>query len=295
MNSLWYNYSSNNPRDVVASGGVTKPVRRLDVSSLSQSPICGIYKITNLINGMSYVGQSVDISKRWNAHKHEGRQNHNAYLHRAIHKHGIENFLFEVVEECNLDNLDVLEKKYIALLDSVAPNGYNMDLGGCIRKEMGPETREKRRLASAGSRNSNFGKHKSEAFKIMIAAARSKPINQYSINGKYIKTFANARSVPEYPKGYKNISLCLNGKTKYAYGFQWRFADIGNSDVDSLGEIRAANNTHVSQFSLDGAYITTFRNLREASEATGALYKSISSCCRGRRKQTEGFIWRYVL
>ena len=32
----------------------------------------GIYKITNLINNKSYVGQSKNIKKRWNQHRNEG-------------------------------------------------------------------------------------------------------------------------------------------------------------------------------------------------------------------------------
>lgn len=56
----------------------------------------GIYKITNLINNHSYVGQSVDISRRWNAHKEEAKKEKSDKfdypLYRAIRKYGINNF-----------------------------------------------------------------------------------------------------------------------------------------------------------------------------------------------------------
>ena len=39
--------------------------------------IMGIYKITNLINNQSYIGQSVDIYARWRAHQLLGSYNYN--------------------------------------------------------------------------------------------------------------------------------------------------------------------------------------------------------------------------
>ena len=32
-------------------------------------PICGIYKIGNKVNGKCYIGQSIDIKRRWRQHK----------------------------------------------------------------------------------------------------------------------------------------------------------------------------------------------------------------------------------
>ena len=57
----------------------------------------GIYKITNLINDKKYVGQSIHIDRRWKEHIY---QNRNSAIHQAIEKYGIENFIFEIIEEC---------------------------------------------------------------------------------------------------------------------------------------------------------------------------------------------------
>ena len=60
--------------------------------------ICGIYKITNKINGKCYIGQSNDIHRRW---KQELAPNAklNPHLARAFEKYGIDNFEFEIIEE----------------------------------------------------------------------------------------------------------------------------------------------------------------------------------------------------
>lgn len=91
----------------------------------------GIYKITNLINGHSYIGQSINIVRRWKDHRQvAARGARNDYpLYRAISKYGIENFEFSIIEECSVDELDEKEKYWISYYDSYN-NGYNQTKGG---------------------------------------------------------------------------------------------------------------------------------------------------------------------
>lgn len=73
---------------------------------------CGIYKITNLANGMCYVGQSVDISNRWKQHIKRGigaEAPTKNKLYPAMAEFGVENFSFEIIEECEKELLDKKE------------------------------------------------------------------------------------------------------------------------------------------------------------------------------------------
>ena len=88
----------------------------------------GIYKITNLINQQSYIGQSIDIKRRWRDHRKSAQTEDNC-LYRAMRKYGIDNFSFEVIKECSPEELDELERYYIKLYDTYY-NGYNSTLGG---------------------------------------------------------------------------------------------------------------------------------------------------------------------
>lgn len=94
----------------------------------------GIYKITNLINGKAYIGQSVDIHKRFNAHRsvafNPNDKNYNYPLYRAIRKYGIENFSFEVLDECDMSELNNKEVYYISQYNTHGKFGYNQDDGG---------------------------------------------------------------------------------------------------------------------------------------------------------------------
>lgn len=88
----------------------------------------GIYKITNKINGKSYIGQSNNIKRRWMEHK-KYRYAKDKALYKAFEKYGLENFTFDIIEECSLKELDNREIYYIEKFNSYK-DGYNETLGG---------------------------------------------------------------------------------------------------------------------------------------------------------------------
>lgn len=64
----------------------------------------GIYKITNLENQKCYVGQAANIADRWKQHIKRGigaEAPTRNKLYPAMLQHGVENFTFEIVEECS--------------------------------------------------------------------------------------------------------------------------------------------------------------------------------------------------
>ena len=90
---------------------------------------CGIYKITNLINGHSYIGQSICIEIRWKNHKCYDKECKDYPLYRAFRKYGIENFSFEIIEECEPNLLNEKEIYWINFYNTYL-NGYNQTSGG---------------------------------------------------------------------------------------------------------------------------------------------------------------------
>ena len=93
----------------------------------------GIYKITNKINDNCYIGLSVDIERRWKAHKQRyrdsGNKEYDKVLYKAFRKYGIENFDFSILEECDFSVLREREKYWIKFYDSYN-HGYNSTEGG---------------------------------------------------------------------------------------------------------------------------------------------------------------------
>jgi group I intron endonuclease len=93
----------------------------------------GIYKIRNIINDKFYIGSAKDIKRRWRRHKCglRGNKHENLVLQRAWNKYGEENFVFEIVEICEMKELLELEQKYLDLkpqynIGIVASGGDNI-------------------------------------------------------------------------------------------------------------------------------------------------------------------------
>lgn len=73
---------------------------------------CGIYRIIHIETDRCYVGQSIDINKRWKQHILDlnAERHHAVHLQRAWTKYGDNAFTFEILEECNLENLTEREQ-----------------------------------------------------------------------------------------------------------------------------------------------------------------------------------------
>jgi group I intron endonuclease len=92
-----------------------------------------LYRITNNLDGKIYIGQSNNPEYRWKQHKYDSqRTDPIQYIHRAIAKHGIENFVFEVIAGCKTqEDTDETESLLIKQYDSRnKEHGYNLMIGG---------------------------------------------------------------------------------------------------------------------------------------------------------------------
>lgn len=91
--------------------------------------ICGVYVITNLTNGKSYVGSSVNVRRRWDNHRRDlmAGRHPNRHLQAAWRKYGSLFFTFTVVE-CVDDRgeLRQAEQMWIDAIGSCGEGGYNL-------------------------------------------------------------------------------------------------------------------------------------------------------------------------
>lgn len=164
-----------------------------------------VYKITNLINDKLYIGITKRNPKiRFNEHF----SNKNELLYKAKEKYGKENFLLEIIEKNIQENdIDEKERYYIKLYNSLAPNGYNLSIGGISNKGMSDRGKQKLKECNLGINNPKCNK-----YILMIDK------NTNEILNKFGSTREAARFLGDENK-YRGIAYCLSGKSKSSQGY----------------------------------------------------------------------------
>ena len=109
-----------------------KPFNDLVGRVIGNTVKTGIYKITDIETGKAYVGQAVDIKNRWRSHIKRGMGAETPTrnkLYPAMLEKGVENFTFEIIEECKAAQLSEREKYWIDFLKT-KEYGWNVVAGG---------------------------------------------------------------------------------------------------------------------------------------------------------------------
>ena len=124
----------------------------------------GIYKITSPKKKI-YIGQSIDIEYRWKKYKilncKSQQKLYNSFLKYGVHKHK-----FEIVQLCEIEQLNELEKYYVDLFQTFnSKYGLNIQDGGGGVGSMSEETKRKISL-------SNLGKKRTDETKLKISLAK---------------------------------------------------------------------------------------------------------------------------
>lgn len=194
----------------------------------------GIYTITNIITGKLYVGLSKNIQHRWAVHvSHLNKNKHSCkYLQKAWNKYGKDNFLFEILEECEEQFLCSQENYWCNMLDvHNSIRGYNdkPTSPDCKCKQT-EETKSKiseTRKNYKGVNHPMYGKKLTQEHIEKRVLKVQKLVYKFSLDGKFIQTYF---SVKEASKAHNvaitGISACCRNKQPTCKGFVFQFNSI---------------------------------------------------------------------
>lgn len=214
--------------------------------------MASIYKITNVINGKSYIGKTLSsIENRWKEHCSDSkkRKNEKRPLYSAMNKYGIENFKIEQIEECSDNIVDEREVYWIEYYQTFK-QGYNATKGGDGKHyldydlicEVYNQTQNMKETAQIcgchpDSVNNILMERKIQktTTQEIIRKRDSKMINQYDLADSYLRTFLSLIDAARYLKEMNlangaeqgiasHIRDVALGRRKSAYKFHWKFS-----------------------------------------------------------------------
>lgn len=257
-----------------------------------------IYKVTCLKNNKIYIGQtSRTIEERWKEHLrnaiHDDNLEYQNKFHRAIRKYGKDLFKIEMVVKITTRNNKQLQKAlnwsetyYIQFYDCYL-KGYNSSWGGDINPMWGRRGKDN---------------------------PCSRKYNQYTLDGKYIRTWDSYADIIRYfGKGANVIPVCdpNNHRKVSAKGFIWRWADQVNGTKDIIVteeekliiQTAGKNNPKfkqkqieskkVCQYDLDGDLIKIYNSISEAAKAVNGNSPGICRVLKGQKKSHKDYMWTY--
>lgn len=235
-----------------------------------------IYKITNILNGQVYIGQTKYTAiGRYKAHMSTYK---NTRFYNSIHKYGQENFVLEVLADNVKDeDLDELEIKYIAEYDSYY-NGYNETLGGqgTHGYVFTEEDREKKRQSMKETWKHSPRLNSTERNKKISDAIKDKPKSKE--HKKKLSDLAKTRI------GNKNAfyNKHHNNKTKL------KISDSNSIAVDMFD----INMNYIETFKNAKCAATYLQNLQNLSIKHESIYRAINWHCMSE-KPYKNYYWKY--
>lgn len=238
-----------------------------------------IYKITNLINNKIYIGKTDNPNRRWKKHLLDSKKYKNRYLYRAMNKYGSGNFKFEIIhDDIPNSEIDYFEKKYISMLESKVPKGYNMTDGG--EGSIGRIMKESTKLKIIES-NKGRVQSKDERKKRSIALEKyySNPENRELMSKKTKGIPKNNKE--NYLKYWNKLSNSqIKDRTKNMQ--EARKVSIIMLDINSSKEIMEFD-------SVRGAS----KWIRENTKYEKAGHQNIVKACKGNINHVYGYKWKY--
>lgn len=250
-----------------------------------------IYCFTNLINNKKYIGSTIQQPNiRYNQHIycafHEESGRYEYPLYCAIRKYGKENFKYEILfsKECNEEEIRQIEKEYILKFNTLCPNGYNQtsntkhplnDIESY--KKMSETKRNNAREIAEIDENKN----KIKVYRSIIDCAEETGLDERKIA-------AVCRGERSTTKGRKFCFIENNELLIPEYKGDTYQGEKGTTQIQSTSRKIAKIDPETEEI------ICAYDTIALAARENNCDASGLSKACRGKRRISAGYKWKYI-
>jgi group I intron endonuclease len=241
-----------------------------------------VYKISSKLTEKIYFGYTKQrLKARFYGHHNEPR---NTIISRSIRKYGKDNFLMDLILECDDENDAKFIEQFLIFRHKTNVkrfpdgNGMNMTDGGegargyTHSKELKEKWKRNRKGMNKGK------KRKPED-------TTRKKVYQFDTEGNFISIYKSAKEAADFNNtSGGNISKCCTGKSITCKGFIFQY----NKQFIP----RFLTKNKIVQMDKENNIIASYPNARIAAESTKLKHDTLRHCLSGRLKTYGGFIWR---
>jgi len=265
-----------------------------------------VYKATNTINQKVYIGRTVQglCNRKWSHESNAKKSSNNMVFVKALKKYGIENFVWETIENCySKEELNEMEFHYIKQYDSFGRKGYNATLGGegaegykhtkevceAIRKQktgvkLSAESIAKRSALQSYTWKIIYPDGGTEVVRNLSKFCRS---NNFGLSPGSMSSVA--RGERKHHKGFKceklsKRSKCLSEEAKHKVSV----GNLGRKLTDDQIKARTKAQSKFWLIKLPTGEELKIQNLENYCRENGLLCSSMYRIARGERKTHRG-------
>jgi hypothetical protein len=233
-------------------------------------------------------------------------------LRKAVEKHGVDNFKFEIICECTQEERYIKETEYIASENSLVPNGYNVleggPGGGFVGKKHTPETIAKMREAtrkmmsemSDEKRKEMYSKIKGARNGFKMSESAKKKLSEQRKGRKLSEETKQKvrKSLVSYHTSLETKSKSEETRRKISEAAKKR---VENGTTTKYTEemkhkhsevMTSVRGVAIDQYSLDGKFIKSFPSIKQAAEEAGMLPATLCKAINRGSAQSGGYKWK---
>ncbi len=264
-----------------------------------ENGIVGIYKITNP-KGKVYIGQSVNITRRKNTYKNF-KSPSQPKIYNSIKKYSWENHIFEIIEECTLEQLSERETYWKQYYLDKNDGDWDMVLFCNLHDNgTGPLTDETKRKIGDANRGRKYSE---EACQKISVKLKGRKYSEETLKKLSQPRSEQAKKNMKYPKSQEHADNIKKGKqnnpTVYSQESRNKIKDSNLKHYENGSErnkkLSISQSKPVIQYDKNMIFIKEWGGIKEACLAINGNSNDsgIGQVCNGKRKTAYGFIWRF--
>lgn len=136
--------------------------------------------------------------------------------------------------------------------------------------------------------------HRMSVGRIGAGNPTSRKVYQFTMDGVFMREWPSIMDASRSQNKYVSIGIssCCSGRTKSCYGYIWQYSSAPIDLSKFKKKEREYDYKKVDQYSMEGVFIKTWGNMKEAANCLSLTAAHIGQCCLLKDRSAGGFVWR---